>query len=76
MRINNCSEPLRHELDQIVNHLHWDGHPLLLKCLKQLAAHLQGRSLCLMPAMKQRGEKKSVSIFEQYRKCHEVSQLA
>ena len=24
----------RHGLDLAVNHLHWDGHPLLLKCLE------------------------------------------
>ena len=35
-RINNCPASLRHGLDQVVNHLRWDGHPLLLECLKQL----------------------------------------
>ena len=35
-RINNCPASLRHGLDQVVNHLRWDGHPLLLECLRQL----------------------------------------
>ena len=40
-RINNCPASLRHRLEQAVNHLHWDGHPLLLECLKQLV-HVWG----------------------------------
>ena len=33
-RINKCSASVRHGLDQVVNHLCWDGHPLLLECPK------------------------------------------
>ena len=33
LRIDFCSATLRHGLDQVVNYLHWDGHPLLLECL-------------------------------------------
>ena len=36
-----CSASPRHGLDQVVNHLRWDGHPLVLECLKQLT-HICG----------------------------------
>ena len=35
-RINNCPASLRHGLGQVENHLPWDGHHVLLKCLQQL----------------------------------------
>ena len=40
--INNCPASLRHELGQVVNHLRWDGHPLLLECLNQLSCTFVG----------------------------------
>ena len=39
-RINNCPESLW--LDQIVNHVRLNGHPLLLECLKQLTHTCRG----------------------------------
>ena len=46
-RISNCSASLGHGLDQVVNHLRWDNHPLLLECVEQVTHVLQGSSLCL-----------------------------
>ena len=40
-RNNNCSASHRHGLDQVVDHLCWDGHPLLL----EFRERLPGRSL-------------------------------
>ena len=44
-RISDCSASLRQGLDQVVNHLHLDGRPLLLECLKQLTHICRGVSL-------------------------------
>ena len=33
-RINNCPASRRHGLGRVLNHLHWDGRPPLLECLK------------------------------------------
>ena len=41
-RINNCSASLRHGLDEVVDDLCWDGHPLLLECMDQLTHVCQG----------------------------------
>ena len=40
--IDNCPASLRYGLDQVVNYLIWDGHPLLLECLKHLTHICKG----------------------------------
>ena len=56
-RINNCPASLRQGLDQVVKHLRWDGHLLLLECLKQLKHICRGvhsasnTSLQLVPSV-------------------------
>lgn len=57
MRVNNCPASPMHRLDQVVNHLPRNEHPLLLESLKQLVHIYRGihsassMSLQLIPSV-------------------------